>query len=39
MGNGETYDYDFVPPAVGDLRLEVTTGNGTALATMPILVR
>jgi FtsP/CotA-like multicopper oxidase with cupredoxin domain len=39
MGNGETYDFDFVPAAAGDLRLDVTTGAGVLLTSMPIRVR
>ncbi len=38
MGNGETYDFWFVPSERGDLRLDVTTGNGTLLATLPVRV-
>jgi FtsP/CotA-like multicopper oxidase with cupredoxin domain len=39
MGNGETYDFAYVPTAAGDFKLEVTAGNGTLLVTMPIRVR
>jgi len=39
MGNGETYDFDFVPDAAGDLRFEVTSNLGVLLVTMPIRVR
>jgi hypothetical protein len=39
MGNGETYDFDFVPADSGDMRLDVTTGNGMLLASMPIRVK
>ncbi len=39
MGNGETYDFDFIPAAAGDLRLEVLTGVGALLVTLPIRVR
>jgi FtsP/CotA-like multicopper oxidase with cupredoxin domain len=38
MGNGETYDFEFVPAAPGDMRLDVTAGDGTLLASMPIRV-
>jgi manganese oxidase len=38
MGNGETYDFDFVPSAAGELRLDVASGIGTLLATLPIKV-
>ncbi len=39
MGNGETYDFDYVPAAAGDFKLDVTAANGTLLVTMPIRVR
>ncbi len=39
MGNGETYDFDFVPSGPGDIRLDVTAANGTLLVSMPIHVR
>jgi hypothetical protein len=39
MGNGETYDFDFVPSAAGDLRLDVTNAVGGLLVSMPIRVR
>ena len=39
MGNGETYDFEFVPPSAGGMRLEVVTGGGVFLAAMPIHVR
>jgi manganese oxidase len=39
MGNGETYDFDFVPPAPGDFRLDVTANNGALLVSMPIRVQ
>ena len=39
MGNGETYDFEYVPSAPGDFKLDVTAGNLTLLATMPIRVR
>jgi FtsP/CotA-like multicopper oxidase with cupredoxin domain len=39
MGNGETYDFDFVPSAVGDLHFDVTNAAGVLLASMPIRVR
>ncbi len=39
MGNGETYDFEFVPAAAGDFHLDVTAGNGVLLASMPIRVR
>jgi hypothetical protein len=39
MGNGETYDFDFAPAASGNLRLDVTTGQGVLLVSMPIRVQ
>ena len=39
MGNGETYDFEFVPTATGSIRLDVTAANGVLLASMPIEVR
>jgi FtsP/CotA-like multicopper oxidase with cupredoxin domain len=39
MGNGETYDFDFVPSSPGDLRLDVTNAAGVLLVSMPIRVR
>ena len=39
MGNGETYDFEFTPEAAGDLRVEVTTGTGDLLVSMPVHVR
>ena len=39
MGNGETYDFDYVPSTAGDFKLDVTAGNGSLLVTMPIRVR
>ena len=39
MGNGETYDFEFVPRERGDMTLSVVTGNYTPLASMPIKVR
>lgn len=38
MGNGETYDFWFTPSEAGDLRIDVTTGGGALLATLPITV-
>ena len=38
MGNGETYDFDFVPANRGDLRLDITNAQGGLLASMPIRV-
>jgi hypothetical protein len=39
MGNGETYDFEFVPDAAGELRFEIVTGTGIPLQSMPIHVR
>jgi FtsP/CotA-like multicopper oxidase with cupredoxin domain len=39
IGNGETYDYEFVPAAPGDLQITVTNGAGAVLVKMPIRVR
>jgi manganese oxidase len=40
MGNGETYDFDFVPPGPGDIRLDVIALRGDlVLVSMPIHVR
>ena len=39
MGNGETYDFDFVPSGTGDIRLDVTNAGGVLLVSMPIRVR
>jgi hypothetical protein len=38
-GNGETYDFEFVPSAAGDIRFLMTTGAGVPLASMAIHVR
>jgi hypothetical protein len=35
MGNGETYDFDFVPTEGGEVHLDITTANGTLLTSMP----
>ncbi|MEO7454768.1 MAG: multicopper oxidase domain-containing protein [Gemmatimonadaceae bacterium] len=39
MGNGETYDFEFVAPDAGALHLDVTSGLGVLLASMPLRVR
>jgi FtsP/CotA-like multicopper oxidase with cupredoxin domain len=39
MGNGETYDFDFVPSGAGDIRLDVTNAGGVLLVSMPIRIR
>jgi FtsP/CotA-like multicopper oxidase with cupredoxin domain len=39
MGNGETYDFEFVPTTAGDIRIEVTSGVGDLLVSMPVHVR
>ena len=39
MGNGETYDYEFVPTSPGDLRFTVWSSFGDLLVTHPIRVK
>ena len=39
MGNGETYDFEFVANEPGDIRVEVTANNGVLLVTMPIRIQ
>jgi FtsP/CotA-like multicopper oxidase with cupredoxin domain len=39
MGNGETYDFDFIPSGSGDIRLDVTNATGVLLVSMPIRLR
>jgi hypothetical protein len=39
MGNGETYDVEFVPAGVGELRVDVTNALGGLLTSMPVHVR
>lgn len=39
IGNGETYDYEFIPAAPGDLQITVTNGAGGLLVKLPIRVR
>jgi FtsP/CotA-like multicopper oxidase with cupredoxin domain len=39
MGNGETYDFDFVPSNPGDFQFEVSARTGIVLVSMPIRVR
>ena len=39
MGNGETYDFDFVPSGSGDIRFDITNVRGVVLVSMPIRVR
>ena len=39
MGNGETYDFEFVPAQSGAMRVDVTSAVGQLLVTMPITVR
>jgi hypothetical protein len=36
---GETYDFELTPRDAGEMRLEVRSGNGVLLATMPLIVR
>ena len=39
LGNGETYDFELIPSATGDLRFTVSAAAGALLATVPIRVR
>ena len=39
VGNGETYDFEFVPTAAGENLIEVRSGVGVFLASMPVHVR
>ena len=39
MGNGETYDFEFVPGQAGPIRITISAANGPLLAEMPIEVR
>jgi FtsP/CotA-like multicopper oxidase with cupredoxin domain len=39
MGNGETYDFELVPDAPGDLRFTASAAAGPLLTTLPIRVR
>jgi len=39
MGNGETYDFEFVPDAPGNIHLDITSAVGDLLVTMPLHVR
>ena len=39
MGNGETYDFEFIPDGAGDIRLDITSGVGDLLVSMPVHVR
>ena len=40
LGNGEVYDFEFVPTEQGDIKFTMWTGNlATLLVTMPIRVR
>jgi hypothetical protein len=39
MGNGETYDFEFIPAATGDIRLDITNAAGDVLVSMPVRVR
>jgi FtsP/CotA-like multicopper oxidase with cupredoxin domain len=36
---GETYDFELTPQEAGAMRLEIRTGNGVLLTTMPLMVR
>jgi FtsP/CotA-like multicopper oxidase with cupredoxin domain len=39
MGNGETYDFELVPTAPGDLRFTVSSAVGVLLVSMPVHIR
>jgi len=39
LGNGETYDFEFIPQSPGALRFSVIAAVGTELASVPIVVR
>ena len=39
MGNGEAYDFEFIPTEPGKLRFLVTSGAGVPLVSMAVLVR
>jgi len=39
MGNGETFDFEVVPSAPGELRFWITTGTNVLLVELPIRVR
>jgi hypothetical protein len=39
VGNGETYDFEFVPTMAGALRFTVTSAANDPLATLPIRVQ
>jgi hypothetical protein len=38
MGNGEAYDFEFVPARAGTLHVDVTNAAGQLLVTMPVTV-
>jgi hypothetical protein len=39
MGNGETFDFEVVPSAPGELRFWITTGVNVPLVSLPVRVR
>jgi hypothetical protein len=39
LGNGETYDFELVPEGAGDLHIDVRTGVGVLLVSVPVRVR
>jgi len=39
LGNGETFDFEYIPREAGALRFLVTTGTGVPLVSMPVRVR
>jgi FtsP/CotA-like multicopper oxidase with cupredoxin domain len=38
LGNGETYDFEFIPSQLGDFRFTVSSGVGALLVSMPMRV-
>ena len=39
MGNGETYDFELIPAAPGDLQFTVSSAAGVLLVSMPVHIR
>ena len=39
LGNGEAYDFEFIPTEPGQLRFLVTSGVGVPLVSMAVLVK
>jgi hypothetical protein len=38
MGNGEAYDFEFVPARSGPMHVDITSAVGQLLVTMPVTV-